>query len=45
VIRDAGVVEWRVFADNKPVYEIWSGGSSATFATCLRTESPRNSLP
>jgi|SRR5580704_14355959 ketosteroid isomerase-like protein len=22
VIRDGGVVEWRVFADNKPVYEI-----------------------
>jgi ketosteroid isomerase-like protein len=22
VIRDGGVLEWRVFADNKPVYEI-----------------------
>jgi ketosteroid isomerase-like protein len=22
VIRDGKVVEWRVFADNKPVYEI-----------------------
>jgi ketosteroid isomerase-like protein len=25
VIRDGGVAEWRVFADNKPVYEILAG--------------------
>ena len=25
VIRDGHVVEWRVFADNKPVYEILAG--------------------
>lgn len=29
VIRDSRVVEWRVFADNKPVYEILVGRGHA----------------
>jgi ketosteroid isomerase-like protein len=30
VVRDGKIAEWRVFADNKPVYEILAAGSRAT---------------